>query len=47
MAYGVDKYPDPPDDGMDDEEREALHKAEDGRVERELDRAMEDDNGLR
>lgn len=32
---------------MDDEEREALHEADDRRVEMEIDKAMEDDNGLR
>lgn len=46
MAYGVDQYPDPPDDGMDAEEREALHEAEERRIEMEIDRAMEDKDGL-
>ena len=42
MAYGVDEHPDPPDDGMDAEEREALQEAEDRRIEAEIDRRMED-----
>ena len=44
MAYGVDEHPDPPDDGMDAEEREGLEEAEDRRIEAEIDRRMEDGN---
>ena len=44
MAYGADNLPDPPDDGMDAEEREGLEEAEDRRIEAEIDRRMEDGN---
>lgn len=43
MAYGVDKYPDPPDDGLDDEEREALEDAQARHIEAEIDRRRDED----
>lgn len=44
MAYGVDEHSDPPDDGMDDEERGALEEARDRRIEAEIDRIKEAGN---